>query len=692
MAEPGERGLTDTVGLRRTAQVGGSICGLLGLWGLLCWGINRPLLSAVNAEFIPMSPRASWGYLMLGSALLLHLQAPQHRGRVIYVMSAGLLVMAVGALSLGESLLRFGADSTASVFHPPGQYSDYLVARMSRPSAIGLLLGGGGLLALTAAPRKRWAHLAGILGFVISAEGFVFLLGYLYGVPLLYGGSLRPVPLLASVAIFAVGLGLAAAAGRDGFPMTVLTGSSFRARLLRTFLPITFTLALSNELLSDLLRWHTSMNPAMQDSLLTLFSVTVITCVICYFATTIGNALDAAEAERVRSEEGLRRARAELEDRVRERTASLADANEELKKEVERRLRYEQTLRDRDESLRQVAERLSDLAAIVESSEDAIISQTLDGSIASWNRAAQKLYGYREDEVLGRSSSMLIPPGCQDEMLIMMDRITDGDVVAHYETRHQTRRGSLFDISLTMSPVRNHAGQVSGASMIIRDITPRKRLERDLLEISSKERRRLGHNLHDGLGQHLTGIALKAKALEENLRAEGSGEVSTASEVVDRINGAIHQTRILAQGLDPIHVEANGLVAALRKLALQARDSYKVDCQFDCRHEFLRVNAEAGLAFYRIAQEAIRNAAAHGRAPRIDVTLMADEGHIRLRVSDQGTGFVPGHGNADGMGLHMMQYRANSVGGLLSVHSSPGAGTTVDCTVPAQRCLVETGS
>jgi signal transduction histidine kinase len=220
-----------------------------------------------------------------------------------------------------------------------------------------------------------------------------------------------------------------------------------------------------------------------------------------------------------------------------------------------------------------------------------------------------------------------------------------------------------------------------------RDITERKRLEAEVLEISANERRRLGHELHDGLGQYLTGVALKTKALEEELAAEGSKQIRRAKELVALMSRAISQSRTLAHGMDPVHVEANGVVAALENLAAQAQDMFGIQCAFACRQERLAVSPQTAIALYRITQEAIHNAITHGQPQRIQVELALEGEQLRLRIQDDGKGFALDGKPKGGMGLRIMQYRAGSIGGNLNVRSRLGSGTQIECLVPNQQNL-----
>jgi len=329
---------------------------------------------------------------------------------------------------------------------------------------------------------------------------------------------------------------------------------------------------------------------------------------------------------------------------------------------------------------------LRELAAIVENSDDAIISSTLDGVIVSWNAAAERIYGYSAQEAIGRSAAMLMPPERESELTEILERIQRGEWTRNLETMRLRKDGTLINVVLTVSPISHLTGQDTGALVIARDITLRRRLEEKLLEIGADERRRLGHDLHDGLGQFLLGIGLKTKMLEEVLNKEKSTEAWRAKEIVSLVNTAIAQTRNLAHGLDPIHVEANGLVAALRNLTTQTRELFQVDCVFACKLDHLDVNTQTGIAFYRIAQEAIQNAIRHGQARQISLELALENAQLRLRIVDDGKGFSPGTQTHSGMGLHIMQFRARSIGGQLNVESQPnkGRGVRVECIVPAK--------
>jgi PAS domain S-box-containing protein len=328
-------------------------------------------------------------------------------------------------------------------------------------------------------------------------------------------------------------------------------------------------------------------------------------------------------------------------------------------------------------------------AALIENYDEAIMSVALDGIIVSWNKSAERVYGYTASEIIGRPASVLFPPEHEPKFPEILGRLRRGECIKNEETTRRRKDGSMVDTLATVLPIKNPAKEVVGILVIYHDITLRKRLEAKLLEISADERRRLGHDIHDGLGQYLMGIALKAKILEQNLTKEKSAEAWRAKELCGLVNTAITQTRNLAHGLDPIHVEANGLVGALRNLAAQTRAFFQVECAFVCPWKHLEVDAKTGIALYRITQEAIHNAIRHGKARQINVDLAADDAQLCLKISDNGKGFSPGSKSNLGMGLHIMQFRAKSIGGHLTVESQPNKGARVECTAPPKSWSVK---
>jgi len=207
-------------------------------------------------------------------------------------------------------------------------------------------------------------------------------------------------------------------------------------------------------------------------------------------------------------------------------------------------------------------------------------------------------------------------------------------------------------------------------------------LEREFLEIADRERQHLGRELHDGLCQSLAGIAALSSALSRSLAASGQpGLAAAADEIVRLLNEAIGQARDLAHGLGPIGLNGAGLVGGLETLARNVRNTYRASCTLAWDGRCLGLCHEAEAHLIRIAQEAIRNAFAHGRADEIDISLACVDGSGLLSIRDNGVGLSDDRSH-DGIGLYTMDYRARAIGGSLTVTRRPRCGTEVACTFP----------
>ncbi|MCU1342324.1 MAG: domain S-box protein [Candidatus Acidoferrum typicum] len=216
------------------------------------------------------------------------------------------------------------------------------------------------------------------------------------------------------------------------------------------------------------------------------------------------------------------------------------------------------------------------------------------------------------------------------------------------------------------------------------DITERKGLEEAILEISAKEQRRIAQDLHDGLGQHLTGIAFMSKVLQEKLSDRSLPEAVEAAKIVQMVNQAIDNTRQLARGLHPVAVEPQGLMSALKKWASEVEELFHIGCTFHCDTPLYIHDGNLATHLYRIAQEAVNNAIRHGKARNIVICLSGKIGTGILTIQDDGEGFPVNPANQPGVGLSIMNYRADMVGGSLKVHPNENRGITVTCMFPAR--------
>ncbi len=218
----------------------------------------------------------------------------------------------------------------------------------------------------------------------------------------------------------------------------------------------------------------------------------------------------------------------------------------------------------------------------------------------------------------------------------------------------------------------------------------RLRLEQQILDISDRERRRIGQDLHDGLGQHLAGLELMIEALQHKLAAKNKTEAARAGEIASHVREAIRQTRSLARGLSPVAFDRHGLMSALQELAANASNMFRVNCRFTCVGHVHVENNAAATHLFRIAQEAVSNAVKHGRPREIQIALTDDPDAVRLMVADDGAGLpAPNQPRGNGMGLRIMTYRATVIGGTINIAPAAGGGTSVTCVVP-RKALKET--
>jgi signal transduction histidine kinase len=221
-----------------------------------------------------------------------------------------------------------------------------------------------------------------------------------------------------------------------------------------------------------------------------------------------------------------------------------------------------------------------------------------------------------------------------------------------------------------------------GASALNREIVERTRLEKEVLEASEREQRRIGHDLHDSLCQHLTATALAGKVLAKKLAGISPPEAEAANHLTGMIEKGIEITRTLARSLHPIEMKEEGLADGLRELAVNVGKNFSVACKLECSQNVSLATVDANMHLYRIAQEAISNAIRHGRAKNIVIHLETVENEIILTITDDGVGLPPDAWTKNGMGLHIMNYRAGMIGANLQVKRLPTRGTRVTCLLP----------
>jgi signal transduction histidine kinase len=423
----------------------------------------------------------------------------------------------------------------------------------------------------------------------------------------------------------------------------------------------------------------------------------------------ISAVLTAEVAERKKAEEALRRARENLEARVAERTLDLARANAALQAEVAERSRAEANLKSLNEILEErVAERSAaaeQRASELARSESALRQQTGilqsmlnsmgDGVIVAGARAEILLHNPAAARILGAGLGG-VPPGRWVEHLeaFLPDaglgrpaashpllRAIRGEAVTGAEFFLRGRAGSEgMWLAATGRPLRDEQGRGQGVVVVLSDITSRRLMEKQIAEISDREQRRIGQDLHDGLCQHLVGVAFAGELLRENLARLKLAEAAQAEAIVEMVNEGISEARNLARGLYPVRLEVDGLASALEELAAGTEARAGVPCRFACDAPVCIFDEVAGSNLYRIAQEAVNNAVKHADCRAISIGLGAVEEEVTLTVKDDGVGFSGEPARRGGMGLSIMNSRARMIGASLEIRRGAGGGTIVICS------------
>jgi PAS domain S-box-containing protein len=326
-------------------------------------------------------------------------------------------------------------------------------------------------------------------------------------------------------------------------------------------------------------------------------------------------------------------------------------------------------------ALRESEERYRDL---VEFSPDGIFVQIKSGIVFA-NSAALRLCGVgdAEDLVGGEILDWVGPPFRRAlKAALLAPAALETPTI---EARLTRRDGSAVEVEMAV-----HAFRYEGEPAVLvvaRDITRRRRAEREVLEISERERTAFGRDVHDSLCQGLLGAAYMAEVLRTRVSGISPGAAADADELAEVVRQCAEEARNLARGLCPVAMENSGLVAALHDLTAAVTGRTHVRCVLECDDQLTVLDAGVATNLYRIAQEAVSNAIKHGKAKSVLIQLAAGDGKLTLRVRDDGKG-MPAKLDQTGMGLHTMVYRATIIGGSLDVRADRPCGTVVTCSFP----------
>jgi PAS domain S-box-containing protein len=346
-------------------------------------------------------------------------------------------------------------------------------------------------------------------------------------------------------------------------------------------------------------------------------------------------------------------------------------------------------------------ERIRQLGAIVESSDDAILGKSLDGIITSWNKGAERIYGYSENEVIGQPTSILVSADRPEEAQEILSRLARGEVVDHYETVRRRKGGEEIHVSLTVSPIRNQEGKIVGASSVARDISQRKQIEnalqhanaqlhvlsRRLFQVQEDERRNLARELHDRMGQELTAVKIDLQTTQRLV--EPAAIARRLEESIAVLERLVQQARQLSLELRPALLDDLGLVPALRWYLDQQGQRAGFRVTFFADPALERVETAIETTCFRVAQEALTNIIRHARAQSVSLELHRTPEALQLVVRDDGIGFDVATAQRRGrqgasLGLLGMLERVTLLGGELDCKSEPGHGTEVHAFLPLQ--------
>jgi PAS domain S-box-containing protein len=316
--------------------------------------------------------------------------------------------------------------------------------------------------------------------------------------------------------------------------------------------------------------------------------------------------------------------------------------------------------------------------------EGVVLIDAASGIVKLTNPMFARMFSYdSKEELLGRSVETLFSTrALQRARAGRAVTDTTSTEVLPVELECARKDGTRFVAACVLTPLR-----MAGAHhwlAVFNDVTERKRLEREIIEISNREQQRIGSDLHDGLGQELTGIALMLKGVVAQLRKEGSAAQSDVEDVITLVNNAVVGTRALARGLSPVSGERGVLTAALQALATRASERYGVRVELDTDpDESLLLSETAATHVYRIVQEALTNVIRHSSASEVEIRFYASGGDLHLTVDDNGRGFSqPDPESPGGLGLKIMQYRTRMLGGDLMIDTGVRGGASIHCSFP----------
>ena len=347
--------------------------------------------------------------------------------------------------------------------------------------------------------------------------------------------------------------------------------------------------------------------------------------------------------------------------------------NAELEARVERRTAE---LQASEQQFRQLAEGINEVFWMTDVEKSRIIYIS-PGYESIWGRTCASLYA--------APASRLEAVHPEDRERVMQAAMTSQLHGGRYDEEYRIIRPdqTVRWVHDQAFPIHDKAGAMYRIGGIAEDITDRKRLERQILEVGDQEQRRIGRDLHDGLCQHLSATMFACKIVEEELDKKSLPEAAQVRQIAEFIDRAISQARDVAEGLDPVKVDANGLMSALEELAASIQTMHRIQCSFRSDSLVLIEDNAAAIHLYRIAQEAVNNAIRHGKATSVEIGLTNLPERVILTIQDNGIGISKSPTRrGGGMGMHTMRYRARMLGASFDASAGDNGGTIVTCALP----------
>ena len=337
-----------------------------------------------------------------------------------------------------------------------------------------------------------------------------------------------------------------------------------------------------------------------------------------------------------------------------------------IHQEIAERKQVEEALRESEEKYR----------SVMEAVPDPILVHDTNGLVTYLNPAFTKVFGWSEKDCLGQKKVDFVEGGNWEKPPRDLWDRSRKNAISSVETRCYRKDGEPVHVSIRRATYRDRTGKLSGSVIVYRDVSDMKRLEKEVMDIGDRERQKFGHDLHDDLCPHLIGIVGLGTVLKRKLEARGISEATQMDKIKELLKVAIVKCRQLSRGLCPVNLVDHGLLSALHELAENVQSIFQITCKFDCEADVMIRDNTVATHIFRIVQEAVYNAARHATPNEIQIRVTAENGRLVLTVTDDGVGLPQGVRNG-GMGLRIMDFRANMIQASLTIRPRADCGTEV---------------